>query len=209
MAHQHIASMHRVHLWGSLRKEFGETFDLHVATVHEATRALSHMVKGFRATVAKGHFRIILGDRDTGRLAHESEVGSVLPVGMDVHIVPAVAGSGRGGGVGKIVVGIALAVASFYAGPAGWAMLGVTTAQGVATATAMGIGMGLSLAISGVSALVAPQPRTSTTTQQNSFSFSGAGNNAQQGGCVPVCYGEWLLGSVVVSQAISTQQLMN
>lgn len=202
------ASMHRIHLWGSLREQFLPEYTLRVASVREATRALTHMVKGFGATVAKGHYRIILGDRLTGRLLREQEVGTVLPVGIDVHIVPAVCGSGRSGtGIGKIIVGIILAVATWYAGgEGGWESLGA----GVADLAQAGFAVGVGLALSGVAMLLAPQARSSQQQQeQNSFAFGGIQNNTQQGVAAPVVYGTFYTGSVTVSQGISTRQLMN
>lgn len=218
------ASLHTIHLWGALRKQFGPEFRLQVSSVTEAAHALSRMVDGFGATVAKSAFRIILGDRDTGRLLHEEEVRGVLPVGVDIHIVPAVQGAGgHGMGIGKIIIGAILVVASFYAGgTAGWAYFGgegaaaaggaaagaLSTASMIGSAT---LAIGMSLALSGAAMLLSPQAKAASTSasNQNSFAFSGIQNNNTQGVPVPVVYGLFEVGSVVVSTGITTQQLMN
>lgn len=206
-------SMHAIHLYGGLKK-FGPVFNLHVASVREAVGGLSRMVAGFGDAIRAGQFRIIVGPRD-GRLLREEEVGGILPNGCDLHIVPAVQGAG-GKGIGKIIVGVVLAVATWYAGGAGAYAGSLMEAAGIgaqtgATLTAVGIGMGISLAMSGAAMLLSPQAKASTTqnSNQNSFAFSGVQNTAQQGVPVPVVYGLFEVGSVVISSGISTQQLMN
>lgn len=201
--------MHTIHVWGSMREKFGSEFTLRCISVQQGVRGLCSMVKGFGEEVAKMNFRIIIGDRDTGRLLRAEEVGAVLPVGADVHLVPAVRGAGGGGhgmGIGKIIIGTILIVASWYAGgSAGIAYFG---AQGAAFVSGMAFAVGMTLIMSGISALLAPQAKQQKNSNQNSFGFSGVQNTTQQGVPVPVVYGEFEIGSVLVSAGISTQQLI-
>jgi predicted phage tail protein len=88
-----------------------------------------------------------------------------LPLGShDLIVTPIVAGSGGGGGIGKILVGVGLIAASFLLPGAG--LFGATSLFG-ATAVAGGIGtalgtafsaIGASLILGGVSEIIAPQP---------------------------------------------------
>lgn len=202
-------SMHSFKLYGKTRELFGDEFRMHVTTVHEAFRGLAQMVKGFGKHVKESEFRIILGDRDTGILLQTEQVGSVLPVGCDVHVVPALRGA-NGGSIGKIVVGAVLVVASFYTG--GLATAGYLSATAAATLGQATLAVGMSLALSGAAMLLSPQAKTTAAQQQadqNSFNFSGVQNTNAQGVAVPVVYGEFEVGSVLISAGISTQQLMN
>lgn len=90
-----------------------------------------------------------------------------LPLGQnDLVLTPVVAGSG--GGVGKIVLGVALVAAAIVFAPAGAAVLGIAGAGGgVATAAGFTLGIaaanaigaiGVSLILSGTAQLLAPQP---------------------------------------------------
>jgi predicted phage tail protein len=205
------ATMHRIHMWGELREKFLPEYDLLVSTVVQATHGLSRMVKGFSATVAKGHYRIILGDKLTGRVLNPDEAGMVLPPNAEIHVVPAIvgAGGGNGMGIGKIIIGVVLVAASFYAGgSAGIAYFGAYAG----TISGAALSVGLSMAMSGAAMLLSPQAKAVSQQQsddQNSFAFSGVQNTQTQGGAVPVCYGEFLVGSVLISAGISTQQLIN
>lgn len=204
-SHRIPASLHAIHLYGALREQFEPVYNLHVASVHEATRALNTMIKGFGATVAKGAYRIVVGDKLTGRVLSPDEVGLNLPVSADIHIVPVIGGAGgKGMGFGKIIIGAILVAASWYAGgSAGWSYY----------AAQAGYAIGASMVLSGAAMVLSPQAKAVQAQQQaadtNSFSFSGVQNTQSQGGAVPVIYGQFEVGSTVISAGISTQQLMN
>lgn len=79
-----------------------------------------------------------------------------LPIGgKDLVLVPVVAGSG-GGGVGKILAGVALVAFAVLTAGAG-AIAGIGLGFGAATAVSIGA-VGVSLIFSGVSQVLAPQP---------------------------------------------------
>jgi len=73
------------------------------------------------------------------------------------------------------------------------------------------------LVLGGVSQLLTPVPKvnqitsgTAANTDQDprkSYSFSGVQQTSRQGVPVPICYGETLVGSVVISAGIDTVQV--
>lgn len=196
-----------VHLHGALGEAFGRLHRIAVASPAEAVRALSFLCRGFRKAIAEGTWRIIRGEPETGLCLGESELGFRLGR-APLHIVPVAAGAG-GRGIGKIVGGLALAAGAFFLGPgvAGLAGLGVI---GGTVATA-GIGIGLSLALQGTSALLSSNPIAANgrggVTARASFAFSGPENVTAQGGCVPLVFGRFRVGSVVISAGLQAEQI--
>ena len=138
------------------------------------------------------------------------------PIGQeDIHIVPVIAGAGRG--VGKILLGAALIAGAFIINPAlsfsfKSGVTGFGTLTGFSGAvTKAAVYLGASLVLSGVSDMLFPLPKPkefkSEQDPQLSFSFSGTQNTSRAGTPVPIVYGEIVTGSVVISGAIDTQQV--
>lgn len=181
--------MTRILLSGSLARKFGRKFDrlLETGTTLEVFNALKHTVDGFEDFI-----------RDQARLGmryaifrNRENVGEdrfALSGTTEIRIVPIIAGS-KNGGLLQTVVGVVLIVASFFAGPAGPALM------------SLGIGM----AIGGVVQMLSPVPKSSSQQEQAvtenkpSYLFNGAFNSTQQGLPVPVVYGQMLVGSSVVA----------
>jgi predicted phage tail protein len=84
-----------------------------------------------------------------------------------------------------------------------------TVAMGIIN---VGIGIGASLVLGGVAQLLTPTPKipTGSNSEQDprkSYSFSGIQNTSRQGLPVPIVYGETIVGSVVISAGIDTEQV--
>ena len=81
---------------------------------------------------------------------------------------------------------------------------------GLGAKAAFGIGAGLLL--SGVSGMLFPVPEPQSFESEEdpriSFSFSGIQNTSRAGTPVPIVYGEIFTGSVVISAAIDTNQIV-
>ncbi len=167
--------------------------------------------------MAAHSYRVMVGDYNLG----ESELHG--PAGQqEIKIIPVIAGAGgdTGGGVWKVIAGVAL-IALAIINP-----LGITAAIGtfgigagaVAVTTAVGI-IGVGLVLGGTAQLLTPQPKTpngigmgtsgteSQTDPRKSYSFSGIQQTSRQGVPVPIVYGETLVGSVVISAGIDTVQV--
>ena len=139
-----------------------------------------------------------------------------FPIGQeDIHIVPVIAGAGRG--IGKILLGAALIAGAFFV-PNGLILSkaaggGLATGFGFAKAGFLAKSMvylGASLVLSGVSEMLFPMPKPKEFRSEEdprlSFSFSGAQNTSRAGTPVPLVYGTMITGSVVISGAVDTQQ---
>lgn len=104
-----------------------------------------------------------------------------------IDIVPVLSGAGKDFlNIFTIILGVILVVVGAYVGgPWGAALVMV----------------GLGLLAAGVINLLSPPPKLDEfqERQKNSFLFSGPTNTNNEGGCVPVGYGNVLIGSSVIS----------
>ena len=211
-----------IRLLGEAGRRFGRRFQLAVRTPAEALRALCVQIPGLR------HYLIESGDKGVAwRVVTEHPDGldeDQLFWPMSKRLVLAPLPAGRGGGVGKIVAGVALVAAAIVLGPLGGGFLGLGAGVGgggvagvgfltAGASTALGA-LGASLIFSGVADLLTPTPkmptvkgglgRSSATTglneveQLNSFTFDKSNANTVQGDVVPVLYGERIIGSLPV-----------
>jgi len=215
-----------IHLHGRLKHGFDPHYEIDAQTPGEAVRALLHMVPGFEQALRSGTWRVIAGDRKTGRRLGEDEVK--LPFmgrkERTLHIVPAVAGAGRGGG-GKVIMGIALiaiAIAAPYAiGAAGLglapgagfgAMMGAAIPGTFGLVSFKGVAMlGAMMALGGITQLLSPQPKTNYDNREkaddNSALYNGPVNTSEQGGPVPLIYGTMIVGSKSIAMGINPEDM--
>ena len=134
-----------------------------------------------------------------------------FPIGQeDIHIVPVIAGAGRG--VGKILLGAALIAGAFLLPIAGGAAtFSLQAGLGGGFLAKSMVYLGASLVLSGVSDMLFPMPKPKEFRSEEdprlSFSFSGAQNTSRAGTPVPLVYGTMITGSVVISGAVDTQQV--
>lgn len=178
--------MRTIHLYGSMGEAFGPSFRLDVRSLAEAAHALGCQLPGFREALEQGRFRVTCGASRTKGLRLDKELISFgLPAG-DLHIVPVVKGSGRGGGLGKIIAGTLIAAASFFV-PVGGSLL---------------LSLGAGLALSGASTLLSPKKKNQPT--KRSYMFDGSDGEEVEGGCVPVIIGRCMVTGKPVSQGVTT-----
>lgn len=142
-----------VKLLGAAGRKFGRTFKIAVNSPAEAVRAIEALRPGFRAWILEQHergvaWRVVTDDplgMDQDDLRRETGKETII-------LAPIMAGAGGGNGfsIGKILVGVALVVGSFFM-PA--TLLGFSS---------LGIGLfGAGLALSGVADLITPTPKLS------------------------------------------------
>lgn len=209
--------LREIRVYGELAMFMGvKSFMAEARDAAEAMRYLLVNFAGLEAHMAQHDYRVLVG----GYSISEEEISH--PVGQNIiRIIPVVAGAG---GVGKIIAGVAIVALSLLFAP--FAGLAVATGftLGSAAVTA-GVGIGISLALGGVAQLLSPVPRiappsmassgTAPSTMreseldpQKSYSFTGIQNTSTQGVPVPIIYGETIVGSVVISANISTQEVV-
>jgi predicted phage tail protein len=190
-----------VYLAGELGKKFGRKWRLVCKTPTQALRLIGlarpdfklHMLKSARDGM---NFHVICDRRS------RTEGQLELPAGKRLIISHEVTGAkGSGGSILEIVVGVALTVASFYAGgSAGIAYFG---AQGAAAISAAGMSIGMSLVLAGITAMLSPQAPGSTA----SYYFNGASNTITQGQAVPLLYGRMMVGGLPISSSLQAVDL--
>jgi predicted phage tail protein len=153
--------------------------------------------------MAEQHYRVSVGTYDLSLDEIHDPAGS-----QEIKIVPVVAGAGA---TGRILIGVGLIAAAFFTGGATIGLLGLAAPLSVSTVLA---GIGVSLVLGGVSQLLTPVPTLSAPSTvdtakdpRKSYSFSGIQNTSRQGTPVPIVYGETLVGSIVISAGIDTEQV--
>ena len=200
--------LRKVKLYGELAKFVGhKEFEVKAETVGKAVSFLIHNFPGIESFMSPNYYQVKVGDYDVS----EEEIHH--PVGkQDIHFIPVISGAGRGLGkvlLGAVLIGIAIAAPGSVFGAGGG--LGFGAAGGGFSLAAVGGNIGLALVLSGVSDMLFPLPEpqkfSSEEDPQLSFSFSGVQNTSRAGTPVPICYGEIITGSVVISGAVDTQQV--
>lgn len=211
--------MNTVRLHGSLAKEFGDVFVLDIQSAREAFLALCSQLEGFEQRVKEGSFRIV-------RAWQKKKVGldyNTLDLSADnctFHIYPAV--QGGKGGLGKVLLGVAIIGLAIAFAPGAIAAIGAGGAS-FSGAMAAGIGFmgityggiaafGAMIAFGGLAMMFAPSPKAQGTGKaakdDSSFILSGPVNTLYQGVAVPIVYGEYVTGSVVISSELTIAQLI-
>ena len=198
----------KVKLYGKLAEFVGhKEFEVKVDSVGKAVSFLIHNFPGLEAYMSPQYYQVKVGNYEID----EKEIN--YPVGQeDIHFIPVISGSG---GAKKALLGIALigiAIALPGAAPAfgfgGFTAAG-TGAMAAFSATLANVGLGLTLM--GVSEMLFPTPQPQRFESEEdprlSFNFGGTQNTSRAGTPVPIVYGEIFTGSVVISEAIDTNQV--
>ena len=186
--------------------QFGGPYTYDHPTARGVILGIAHQIPDMKRRIREGRFHIVHGDLSDGMELDDDSVHMRLP-DDEVHVVPIVEGAGDSGFT-KIVAGAALIGLSFLPiGPALAPIIGKGAA--VAAASAVG-GLGASLAISGVAQLLAPTPRADSNESPDrrpSFLFNSQINRTEPGAPVPLVFGRFRVGSVVVSAGVATEEL--
>lgn len=187
-------------LQGAMGKQFGRRHRLDISTPAEALRALQANYPGFRAWLIKHRetpFRVLTGSEaiDASGLGHCT--------GKTIKFVPLIGGRGT---IGRIILGAVLIYFSAGIGAAfATELISASTISGLVT------NLGVSLILGGLSQLLFKPPKREVSNERPdnkpSYVFDGAVNTVAQGNCVPVLYGELIVGSQVISSGLSVEQL--
>jgi predicted phage tail protein len=195
-------SLKTIRLYGPLGEQFGRVWRLDVKSPAEAIRALCSQLPGFRQYLQQNSapgYRVLADTqgRDDSTLA--------LPTGAGtIRVVPVVCGAGKG--LGQIFLGAALIGASFFL-PTTPLISGFQFSL-----SSIAFGVGANLALGGIAQALTKAPNTQNASVERaenkpSYAFDGAVNTAAQGNPVPVCYGEMIVGSQVISAGMVAEQV--
>ena len=201
--------LRKLKLYGELAEFVGhKEFEIEASTIPKAISFLVNNFPQIEPYMNPQYYQVKVGNYEVDKEELYYPIGEQ----EDIHIVPVIAGAGRG--VGKILLGAALIATAFFV-PQGLALKkGIATGFGFAKAGALAKGLvyvGASLMLQGVSELLftLPKPKefNSEEDPRISFNFGGTQNTGRAGTPVPVVYGEIITGSVVISGAIDTEQV--
>ncbi len=193
--------LRKVKLYGELADFVGhKELDAVINSTADAIRFLITNFEGLEAHMADRYYQVLVDNYEIG----EEDIHN--PIGYsDISIVPVITGAG---GVGRALAGVALIGLALVTG-GGFTAFKAGTA-GLFANTAMNLGIGLTLM--GVSEMLFPLPKPKDFSNEEdpriSFSFSGVQNTSRAGTSIPLCYGEIVTGSVVISAGIDTQQII-
>ena len=203
--------LRKVKLYGELAEFVGhKEFEIKAETLSKAVSFLINNFDGIEKFMSPRYYQVKIGNYTIS----EDEIN--YPIGQqDIHFVPVIAGAGRG--TGKILLGAALIglaiinpAVGFGLGPQGLGG-GFATASGAFSITAFAGNIGIGLVLMGVSEMLTPLPKQKDFSSEQdprlSYNFSGTQNTSRAGTPVPICYGEIITGSVVISGAVDTQQV--
>lgn len=194
----------RIILGGKLGALFGREWNLDISSPAEAIRAINANTQGkFKAYLsgegAQKYYKIGLQSPDNliGREEVQNRSGRCA-----VYILPTLQGSG--GGIGKILAGVALIALAFVPGVnlavAGFIGQGVTAGM-IATTF---IGLGASMILGGVVQLLTPTPNfnqansNSDAATRGGNTFQGNAAAVAQGGAVSLIYGRVLVSPMPI-----------
>ena len=195
--------MRKVHLYGALGQQFGETHEFEVATVSETIQALRANFEQFTNALRHGFYRVVVGKTEANGLElDELEAASFKLGSQELHIVPVIEGSKRGG-LGKIIAGIALIGLSAVTGGAAGAMM-LQPLWGAATVGSVIGSIGTGLLLTGVASLIAPQQKSEDDAK--SHTSSGPAVSTREGGIVPIAYGEVITGGTMINGILTVRQ---
>ena len=201
-----------IRIYGRLAKFLKRRrFKAEVSSAAEAVRFLLANFPHLEPELVKGHYRVSVGSYDLAETELHDPAGQ-----QEIKIVPVLAGAG--GGVGRIIAGVALVALTIATGGFGGAAIGLFGAAAPLALGSVGLAIGASLVLGGVAQLLTPVPTINPTAggygsykdtekdPRKSYSFSGIQQTSRAGVPVPIVYGETLVGSVVISAGIDTVQ---
>jgi predicted phage tail protein len=202
--------LRKIKLYGDLATFIGhKEFEVKADTLGHAVSFLVNNFEGIDKYMNPKYYQVKVGDY----AVNEEEIHH--PIGQqDIHFVPVI--QGAGGNTGKTLLGAALiavgmgAFGAFAGKAVSFGAKGIGFGKAAFGAKAA-FGIGAGLVLSGVSDMLFPLPVMpefkSEQDPRISFGFSGTSNTSRAGTPVPICYGEIITGSVVISGAVDTQQV--
>ncbi len=206
------ATLRDIYLYGELGRRFGKVHRLAVSSPAEAFRALFTLRPGLKQFIRNRGWRVIVGRNPRRGYACRDTDLSMTPGSQPIHILPALSlakATWLPILIGVVIIGAAIVFSGGLAAPG---LAGLGTALG--TTFFMGItygqilAFGVAMVLAGVAGLLTPtmkSPKASDKAAADnnpSFLFNGATNTSEQGLPVPIVYGTFTIGSIVIDAAI-------
>ncbi|KFK98137.1 phage tail assembly protein [Serratia sp. Ag1] len=197
---------------GPLIERFGREFKYKAHSVPKMMSAAKCLLDGFERYMMEAHkrgltFAVFVGNERKRNIA-EAEL-EMTKGNEDIHLVPVIIGSKRGG-LFQTILGVALiAVAAAFTGGAA-----IGLGAGFASAGAWGSValVGASMALGGIVQMLSPQAgklrMRESPDNKPSYAFGGPVNSVAQGNPVAIGYGCREIGGAVISAGIHTEDQM-
>lgn len=197
-----------LHLHGALATTYGPTHEVVASSLPDALRIVDCNHPGFLSRVRVGSFHCLHGSDALEESQELAEHQVLLPRATgDFHLVP-VAEGGKGR-TGKMIFSIVVGGALLATGIGGAAIFGTGSTGLFVAGTSIGLSfgslalMGGAMLLGGISQLLTPSPKTDTTDRKpTSFTFSGPGSVDDEGGPIPLIYGEVVTGGVAIASSL-------
>lgn len=208
--------LRKIVLHGRLATDYTPEIEIDADDLRMVVAGLESNYNGFLNDFVEGEWHILRGDLDKDDCMTSDQITMLFGTdNTEIHIFPKIEGAGGKNGVWTAVLGIAIIAFAWWAAPAGAGLGGVAWGAEAAMGISYGqIAMfGVSMALSGVSAMMAPTPSVGDfmsaerAQDKPSFMFNGPVNVMVAGGPVPLVYGEYEVGSTVVSAGIVVEKL--
>lgn len=194
--------MRTIRMHGPLIKHFGKEFKYKALDAKKAINAMRCLLPGFEKYMMEAHkkgltFAIFVGGKNISKDELDMTKGT-----EDIHILPVIIGSKRGG-LFQTILGVALIAAAIW-NP----VIGGTALMSANTAFAVGAA-GASMALGGVVQMLSPQMpglrMRESPDNKPSYAFGGPVNTTAQGNPVAVLYGTREIGGAIISAGIYTE----
>jgi predicted phage tail protein len=202
-------TMRDVYLYGHLAEEFGSHFQFECRNAGHAAMLLEvNFQNRFFDAIKSGSYYVLAGDNIESAESLEAETLLMeMEAETPLHFVPAIAGSGSVKDVLTVVIGTAIvAAAVFFSG--GTLAYGVGLfSQAMSMTSAIGLSygsiamFGLALTLVGISSMLSGDQGDGGEKKESKL-FSSMENTVGQGGCVPLVFGTFEVGSTVISSGM-------
>lgn len=184
-------ALRKVFLYGDLAEKYGHEFEFDVNSFVDCFRALNCAFSDFFKTVIPNEYALLRGN-DTHKAEGVQEDFVAMNLGSGAfHIVPRTFGASASSRM-------------FNSGAVMFVVGAILVATGVGAPIGIGLMVGGAMTML-MSALLPDIPETEK--DRSSFIFGGTANSVKQGEPVPLCYGEYICGSVVVSSSLSVMDM--
>jgi len=189
--------MRTVHLYGWLAEKYGDKLKFDVSSISELMKAMKANFKDWESSIRDDEFEVVVGkDLDSNHLS-DNELYLNFNNDDDFHLAPIT--EARKGGFFNVVIGVVLIIVG---------VVFISTPFGAPLMTA-----GIAMTLGGISQLIMGTPEVDDygdredADERPSFLFKGGVNNVEQGGPVPLVYGQVMCGSTVVSASVRNEDI--
>ena len=189
-----------LYLYGEISKKFGKIHRFKVDSLTDCIAMLSTQFDKaeIKEWFSKYDFELVKDrkkfDKEKIRMKFEKEDNHF-------HLIPVTIGASKG--IFNVIAGIALVAVSFFVPAAGVFGAGILTQSSIAM---LGIGM----ALYGVGQMLAPSLISDYSNREKpdnrpSYVFNGPVNVTEQGATIPVGFGEFFCGSIVIASQLENE----